>query len=145
LKFEGLDPDRAAPAIRGMLSGKQEGGMSLIRGFDVVYTHRGSWTAHVRKRGRILAEVPIAWASDYVAKTDHGKPELGVWFKAASEAGERLRAGAAFAVALTRPTPDGAGSSDNISNLFEIVPLRPGNDPKMIICRVERSWTPEIA
>lgn len=118
--------------------------MSVIRGYDVTYTHRGSWYAHVSKGDRIFAEVPVAWVSDYVPRPP-GKPELGVWFKEDGKAAAVLAAGASFPVALTSKNADGSGSSDNIRNLFEVMPLGPTDEDKKILCRVERLWTPESA
>jgi hypothetical protein len=117
--------------------------MSIIRGFDVAYTYRGSWYAHVSRGGRVFAEVPVAWVSDYVSKPPQ-KPELGVWFKEEGKAATILAAGASFPVALTSKNSDGSGSSDNIRNLFEVTPLGPTDEEKKILCRVDGLWTPEI-
>ena len=118
--------------------------MSVIRGFDVSCTHRGSWYAYVSKGGRVFAEVPVAWVSDYAPKPPE-KPELGVWFKEDGKAARILSAGVSFPVALTAKNRDGSGSSDNIRNLFEVTPIGPTDEEKKILCRVERIWTTDIS
>jgi hypothetical protein len=74
----------------------------MINGYELAYTHRGSWKATRKLKGRLVDEVPITWDKDY-AKKPGAAPSLIVWFQDPMEAANHL-AGARI---LSRPLQDG--------------------------------------
>ncbi|WP_455269295.1 hypothetical protein [Rhizobium herbae] len=109
-----------------------------LNGYDIAYTHRGSWTANLSYRGRLLETIPVAWTRDYAT------PMLTVWFKDVDEAARRLAEGVPFKVALSR-REDGGASVQNIVNLFLVFPQEVGETDgrprSRLICRVDSKVT----
>ncbi|WAP70116.1 hypothetical protein [Jiella pelagia] len=93
--------------------------VASIDGYDLAYTHRGSWKAHRIFRGKIIDEIPVAWTRDYAAGNP---PSLIVWFKDENEAGNRLATKGQFVVALSEKKLGGASAKD-IRRLFEVSPV----------------------
>ncbi len=94
--------------------------VATIDGFDIAYTHRGSWKANRIFRGKTVDEIPVAWKEDY--RTGAPGPSLTIWFKDENEAGERLAAGIKFVAALSQKKSGGASAAD-ILRLYEVEPL----------------------
>jgi hypothetical protein len=88
-----------------------------IDGYEVAYTHRGSWKASRTLNGVHLDDVPVAWSSDWVP------PSLTVLFKTPEEAELILSLGKPFVVAVATKKDDGSSSSSNINGLFRVQPL----------------------
>jgi hypothetical protein len=96
--------------------------VNTIHGYDVGYTHRGSWKAYRRRHGHLLDEVPVAWDSDW--RPGQPRPSLKVWFQDPDEAHERLKTGKSFVAALARKIAGSSSSSSkNIYGLFEVIPV----------------------
>jgi hypothetical protein len=106
--------------------------VNTVNGFDVAYTHRGSWKAHRRLKGTIVDEIPVAWDRDWKAGQP---PSLIVWFEDPEEAAGRLAAGAEFTVAVAKKTGLSA-SSANINGLFKVLPIQLSPDPQGVCCNV---------
>ncbi len=90
---------------------------SKIRGYDVAFTHRGSWRAYRRLRGVIVDEVPVAWSTDWVPAKP---PKLTVWTKDPLEARALVDSGRPFVVAVAQKKGNNV-RSDDISGLFDVI------------------------
>lgn len=93
--------------------------MPMIKGYDVAYTHRGSWRAYRRVKGTLLDEVQVAWDTDWAAGNP---PSLVVYFPNPLEATATMEAAVSFVVAVAKKRAGGASSKD-IHGLFEVMPV----------------------
>jgi hypothetical protein len=108
--------------------------MARVGGFEVAYTHRGSWKAKRSLNGHEIDEIPVAWRSDWVEI-------LAVWFKDQTEVQARIAERHPFIVALAPKRADGSSSSEDIIGLFEVLPLEATSQGKGIRCSVVRRIT----
>jgi hypothetical protein len=91
----------------------------MVDGYDVIYTHRGSWKANRSHAGKVIDVVPVAWDRDYVFGDP---PLLIIWFQDPQEASRLLHANVPFVAALATKKPGGASSRD-IKRLFVVEPV----------------------
>lgn len=113
--------------------------MVTISGYDVAYSHRGSWKATRNYKGSKIDEIPVAWDEDWMK----GKPPtLKVWFKDFTEATSLFNAGNTFPVAIARKRL-GSASSDDIHRLFLVKPIEALPDAEGprggLLCEVVRA------
>jgi len=145
-EIRGLDARSRRPDLPVILSGKQGRIMAEFKGrlagYDISYTHRGSWKANLRHRGKVVLEaIPVAWDTDL--RRDHAKqPTLGIWFKDKDEAKQRLALDVSIAVALAKKTETDA-SAENISNIFEVTPIDVADNTHLLTCLVNGPWQPK--
>jgi hypothetical protein len=90
---------------------------SKIRGYDVAFTHRGSWRAYRRLRGAIVDEVPVAWNTGWKSSKP---PTLTFWTKDPLEARALVESGRPFVVAVAQKKGPSV-RSDDISGLFDVI------------------------
>lgn len=106
----------------------------MIDGYEVAYTHRGSWKASMHLDGHHLADIPIAWDRDLSGR-EAGKQTLLVWFERPVEAARILETKEQFVAALSK-WADGKGRTENIKGLFLVVPSSATDDPTCLLCNV---------
>lgn len=107
--------------------------MARVDGFEVSFTHRGSWRANLLALGKDAEVIPVAWRTDMVGKT------ILVWFKTEKEADQKLAAGSRFRIAVAYKNSNGSASSNNITGIFWVTPVEKQLDdhhPKLA-CIVE--------
>ena len=112
--------------------------MARVDGFDVKFTHRGSWKASLLVLGKCVAEIPVAWQTDRSGNT------ILVWFKTHNEACERLTAAKRFRIAVATKNANGSTNSSNITGIFWVIPIEvrlDGHHPRLF-CEVEARAKP---
>jgi hypothetical protein len=112
--------------------------MAKVDGFEISFTHRGSWKADLLAPGKDSEVIPVAWNTDWKNKS------LLVWFKSDGEADTRLAAGHRFRVAVARKNSDGSTSSKNISGVLWVSPIEKNLDEHhpRLLCTVEARAKP---
>lgn len=114
--------------------------MAKVQGFDVEYTHRGSWKANLRAPGKEPVIIPVAWDTDRAREA----PRLTVWFKDAKEIDTYLSAQSLFLVAVAQKKLGGTrgARSADISRIFLAEPLERTLPPdEGLICLLIRAAT----
>lgn len=106
----------------------------MVDGYEVAYTHRGSWKASMHLHGHHIADIPIAWDRDLSGRKA-GEQTLLVWFEKPTEAAAILQAKDRFVAALSK-WADGKGRTENIKGLFLVTPVSATDDPTCILCNV---------
>ena len=56
-----------------------------VDGYEVTFTHRASWKAHVTLLDRLVGTVPVTWTKGTVRDAASGKFYQQVWFQDAAE------------------------------------------------------------
>jgi hypothetical protein len=59
-------------------------------GFELKFTHRGSWTVERIAAGRVIDVVPVAWSKDFRTDEDTGRKYQKVNYHDASDVEARL-------------------------------------------------------
>lgn len=119
--------------------------MTGVDGFEVAFTHRGSWKAALSAPSMLPDTIPVAWKSDYL-RTD-GQWQLFIWFKDPEEVNSLMSAGGSFRVALATKNEDGSTASKNIIGVFWVTPVSKSPSPRLgLHCLVEsRAKIPGLA
>jgi hypothetical protein len=112
--------------------------MARVGGFEISFTHRGSWKADLLAPGKEPDVIPVAWQTDY----DFHTKRLLVLCKTAAEA-DALLARDRFRVALATKNPDGSASAQKISQIFWVTPVGRSDRPRLgVHCIVEGRASP---
>ena len=111
--------------------------MARVDGFEVRFTHRGSWKADLLAPGEEADVVPVAWKTDWLGGS------LFVWFKDEREVDRLLATGEPFRVAIAYKNANGSTSANNITAIVWVLPVEKSPLPRLgLHCHVEARAKP---
>lgn len=113
--------------------------MAKVDGFNVLFSHRGAWTADLLAPGKVKQVIPVTWTKDWDRKAGTAL----VWLKKKDDVPVFMSKKDGFLVAIARKNEDGSGSSENIIGIFLVKPVEESFDPRQgVICAVEKRVKP---
>jgi hypothetical protein len=69
-------------------------------GFDMAFTHRGSWKANISRLGKVIETVPVTWTKGWIVDKASKVICLEVWYQDSEELRARAADPTPFNVAL---------------------------------------------
>jgi hypothetical protein len=112
--------------------------VARVDGYQVKFTHRGSWKTNLWVTGVEPVVIPVAWKSDWNGKS------LVVWFKTEAEADSMLARSERFRVAIAFKNANGSTSSNNIIAILWVKPVEKitGEHHPKLQCEIEARAKP---
>jgi len=108
--------------------------LAKVDGFNIQFTHRGSWTADILAPGKALETIPVCWRDDY----DYKSATIFVWLKKQEEVAHFMAQTDGFRIAIGSKNKDGSTSAENIGGVFFVKPLEPSKEDRIgLTCKVE--------
>ncbi|MGE8126054.1 hypothetical protein ACQKQD_03665 [Methylobacterium sp. NPDC080182] len=114
-----------------------------VDGFDVSYTSRTSWKAHVSRNGSVVATAPVTWTKGTRKDPATGKWFQQVWFQNAGELAAVNGSTDAFLVAVAEAHDYATHphAFKHFNCIYEVRPTGKQVDQHSIECEVLRRVT----
>jgi hypothetical protein len=108
--------------------------VAKVDGFNIQFSHRGSWTADILAPGKPMETIPVCWRDDY----DFNNRTIFVWLKKQEEVDRYMAQTNGFRIAIGSKNKDGSTSADNIGGIFHVKPLERSDEERIgLTCQVE--------
>ena len=112
--------------------------MAKVDGFNIAFTHRGSWKADLLAPGKEVEIVPVTWTKDW----DRQKGTVFVWLKKPEDVDHYMGLSKGFRIAIAIRDASRSASSNDIIGIFAVEPLTRSDDPRGITCKLIKRLKP---